>query len=138
MRPEVQQALARAESLEPMEAALELSRALCGSRYAFAEAAFREYARANAARGGANPKCAHGLAVQASPSRREALRAVRVPALVLHGSDDPILPVEHGRATAAAIPDAQLLIEEGAGHDLPEPVARRYAAAILDLLRRRS
>jgi pimeloyl-ACP methyl ester carboxylesterase len=89
----------------------------------------------SAARGGINSACAHALAVEGSPSRREALRSVKAPALVLHGSDDPILPLEHGRATAEAIPGARLVVGEGFGHDLPAAAIGEYLEPILEHLR---
>ena len=60
-----------------------------------------------------------------------------LPALVLHGVEDPLIRVECGRATAAALPDAELLEIPGMGHDLPpelwetmgEAVARTAARA---------
>ncbi len=58
-------------------------------------------------------------AIVASGDRRESLAQVRVPTLVLHGEDDPmILPIA-GRATADAIPGARLVTCPGMGHDLP-------------------
>jgi pimeloyl-ACP methyl ester carboxylesterase len=59
------------------------------------------------------------VAIQGSGSRREALRALRVPTLVIHGEDDPLVPVTGGRDTQAAIPGAQGLYIPGMGHDLP-------------------
>jgi pimeloyl-ACP methyl ester carboxylesterase len=59
------------------------------------------------------------LAVSAAPSRRERLGSLRIPTLVIHGTLDPIIRVEAGRDTAAAIPGAELLEIEGMGHDLP-------------------
>lgn len=59
-------------------------------------------------------------AVVASGSRHEALAQVTTPALVLHGSDDPLIPPAGGEATARAIPGARLHRIEGMGHDLPE------------------
>jgi pimeloyl-ACP methyl ester carboxylesterase len=58
-------------------------------------------------------------ASSAAPSRREALARLRVPALVIHGVDDPLVPLENGRRTAAAIPGARLLEVQGMGHNLP-------------------
>ena len=55
---------------------------------------------------------------------------MRVPTLVIHGKDDPLVPVEAGYATSAAVPGAQLLIIEGMGHDLPRPVWPRVIDAI--------
>jgi len=59
------------------------------------------------------------VAVLASGSRRDALRELRVPTLVIHGEDDPLVPVEAGRDTRDAIPGAQGLFIQGMGHDLP-------------------
>ncbi|MEU5328289.1 alpha/beta fold hydrolase [Streptomyces parvus] len=48
-----------------------------------------------------------------------SLAGLRVPALVLHGTDDPLLKPSAGRATAAAIRDARLVLQPGVGHDIP-------------------
>ena len=59
------------------------------------------------------------VAISASGSRRRALGGVRAPTLVIHGEDDPLVPVACGRDTAQAIPGAQALFIPGMGHDLP-------------------
>ncbi len=59
------------------------------------------------------------LAIMAQANRKKALASVTVPTLVIHGTDDPVVPVEAGRDTAEAIPGAQLMLIEGMGHDLP-------------------
>ncbi len=59
------------------------------------------------------------VAVTASGSRREALESLDVPTLVIHGEDDPLVPVEGGRATLDAVPGAAGLFIEGMGHDMP-------------------
>jgi pimeloyl-ACP methyl ester carboxylesterase len=64
----------------------------------------------------------HSTAIIMAGSRTQDLKAVTVPTLVIHGSDDPLLPVEQGRATAEAVPGSELLIIEGMGHDLPAEV----------------
>jgi pimeloyl-ACP methyl ester carboxylesterase len=61
-------------------------------------------------------------AIIASPDRTARLAAVTVPALVVHGEADPLVDVSGGRATAAAIPGAELLVIPGLGHDLPRGV----------------
>jgi pimeloyl-ACP methyl ester carboxylesterase len=58
------------------------------------------------------------LAVLASGDRTERLRGIDVPTLVIHGDVDPLVTPTGGEATAAAIPDAELLMLEGMGHDL--------------------
>jgi proline iminopeptidase len=62
------------------------------------------------------------LAILASGDRRPLLARVVAPTLVVHGSDDPLLPVAAGRDTAASIPGARLEIVPGMGHDLPPGV----------------
>jgi pimeloyl-ACP methyl ester carboxylesterase len=46
------------------------------------------------------------------------LNEVRVPALVIHGTEDPVLPYAHGVALADALPQAKLLTLNGTGHEL--------------------
>ncbi|MBW1855489.1 MAG: alpha/beta hydrolase [Deltaproteobacteria bacterium] len=59
------------------------------------------------------------VAIFAHGNRKPALANVTAPTLVIHGTDDPIIPVEGGKDTAEAIPGAAQLIIDGMGHDLP-------------------
>ena len=61
-------------------------------------------------------------AIYASGDRTEALRAVTVPTLVIHGRDDKLIQPDGGTQTAAAIPEASLLLLAHMGHDLPRPL----------------
>jgi pimeloyl-ACP methyl ester carboxylesterase len=72
----------------------------------------------------------HLLAIWASGGRRQALAAVRVPTVVIHGSADPLIPLDCGLDTARAIPGAEFCVIEGMGHDLPPPVWPRVVGAI--------
>ena len=69
-------------------------------------------------------------AILAHGSRRAALERLDLPALVIHGSVDPLVPVECGRQTAQAIRGAELLVIDGMGHDLPRPAWPRIVDAI--------
>lgn len=69
-------------------------------------------------------------AIVADGDRRERLKDVTVPTLVIHGADDPLVPVEGGRDTAASIPGARLLEIPGMGHDLPVELVEQIAGAI--------
>ena len=69
-------------------------------------------------------------AILASGSRGEALRAVRVPTLVIHGDADPLVPVECGIDVAQRVPGAKRLIIEGMGHALPIPMWPRIVDTI--------
>jgi pimeloyl-ACP methyl ester carboxylesterase len=66
-----------------------------------------------------------------APDRTEALRAVRIPTVVIHGEDDPLVNVSGGRAVAAAVPGAELTVIPGMGHDLPEFAWERIVGAIV-------
>jgi pimeloyl-ACP methyl ester carboxylesterase len=69
-------------------------------------------------------------AVLASGDRTAELRRITAPTLVIHGSADPLVSLSGGRATARAIPHAQLMIVEGMGHDLPHVLWPRLIDAI--------
>jgi pimeloyl-ACP methyl ester carboxylesterase len=80
----------------------------------------------------------HSIAIITAGSRTEALKSVTVPALVIHGAEDPLLPAEQGRATAEAIPGAELLIIKGMGHDLPAEVWPLLVDAMVQHIHRAS
>ncbi len=71
------------------------------------------------------------LAILASGDRVEALKSVKVPTLVLHGEDDPLIPVECARDVAELVPGAQIQTYPGWGHDVPAqmvpPLVERIA-----------
>jgi pimeloyl-ACP methyl ester carboxylesterase len=71
----------------------------------------------------------------ATPDRTEAIRQFRVPTLVVHGTADNLIGVRGGRATAAAIPGAELVVFAGMGHELPQPLWPDLADRIADLVR---
>ena len=72
-------------------------------------------------------------AILADGDRRKRLRNVVAPTLVIHGEDDPLVTVEGGHDTAAAIVGARLLTYPGMGHDLPIPLIEPMADAIAEL-----
>lgn len=121
----------RAESLER---AVTVFRTIGSPGFPFDEADVRERAARSFDRG-FNPA---GLvrqlaAIMASGSRRQALQSVQVPALVIHGKDDPLVPLAAGEDTAAALSAAHLLVIDGMGHDLPRAVWPRCIDAISGL-----
>jgi pimeloyl-ACP methyl ester carboxylesterase len=70
------------------------------------------------------------LAIIASGNRKKALRGVRVPTLVIHGTADPLVPDDGGRDTALTVPGARLVLIEGMGHSFPREVWPRIIDAI--------
>ncbi len=99
---------------------VDLFKAMAGSRFAFDEA----WTRMITTRAYDRSFSPHGTirqiaAIMTQTDRRRALSSVTVPTLVIHGTDDPVVPVEAGKDTAEAIPGARLMLIEGMGHDLP-------------------
>jgi pimeloyl-ACP methyl ester carboxylesterase len=71
----------------------------------------------------------------ADGSRVERLRSLRVPTLVIHGADDPLIPVAAGRDTAAVIPGAQIEIVPGMGHNIPDGLAPTIVGIVVGFVR---
>ncbi len=69
-------------------------------------------------------------AIIADGERSNMLGRIEAPTLVLHGEDDPLIPVAHGHATAAAIPNARIRTIPGWGHDVPLELVERLAEEI--------
>jgi pimeloyl-ACP methyl ester carboxylesterase len=124
----------RAESIER---GLTVFRVIGSPGFPFDEEEIRERAALSYDRG-LNPggTLRQAAAIFASGNRTEALRSVRLPALVIHGRDDPLVPFAAGEDTVANIPGAELLAIEGMGHDLPRAVWSRIIDAISALTAR--
>lgn len=76
------------------------------------------------------------LAILNEGDRGPRLRSLRMPALVIHGADDRMVHVSGGRATARALPGAELLVVDGMGHDLPADLYPTFVDAIERTIRR--
>jgi len=120
-----------------LDGVVELYRALAGSRFPFDEVKFREQAEPIMAHGH-NAYAGHGDAVGASPSRLNRLAEINLPTLVIHGTEDPILPLDHGMALANNIAGATTLIMEGVGHEIPEALMPEIVSKMLTLFQHAS
>ncbi len=77
------------------------------------------------------PAAARQLAAIVAAEPRDALLAkLKLPALVLHGKDDPVVPVAHGEDTAKTIPGAKLVVVPGMGHEFGEALMPIYVKEI--------
>lgn len=76
------------------------------------------------------------LAIVTQPDRTPRLRGLHVPTVVVHGLADKMVHVSGGRATAAAVPGAELLLVDGMGHDLPPALFDTFTQAITGNARR--
>ncbi|MDO8304727.1 alpha/beta fold hydrolase [Herminiimonas sp.] len=72
------------------------------------------------------------LAIGASGDRVNLLKSITVPTLVIHGTDDPLVPIAGGRETASLIPNAVMVEIAGMGHDLPDQLADEITAKIAE------
>ena len=70
-------------------------------------------------------------AILAVGSRRARLAATTTPMLVIHGADDPLVPLAGGEDIARCVPGAELEVIAGMGHDLPEALAARIVDRVL-------
>jgi len=75
-------------------------------------------------------------AIFAAPDRTAGLRSLRIPTLVIHGDQDPLVPPENGRQTAAAMLNARLIMIPGMGHALPEQVWSQVVDALVEVTSR--
>lgn len=75
------------------------------------------------------------VASVASGDRTERLRCLAVPTLVIHGLADRMCDVSGGRATAEAVPGAELVLIEGMGHNLPPALRTELAERIVAFVR---
>ena len=132
-------AVAELAGLDPddISAAIELKirmlGMLHGSAYPFPEAQTQELVEAEVARARDYPKANnHVLTFAATPSWFDRLQGLDVPTLVIHGTEDIILPYPHAKALAGVIAGAKLLTLEGVGHSMPEEEWGRITRAILE------
>jgi pimeloyl-ACP methyl ester carboxylesterase len=77
-------------------------------------------------------------AIYSSTDRPDRLTKLNVPTLVIHGRDDTLITPSGGERTAEVIPNAQLLMLDDMGHDLPEPLWPAFADAICSHIKKHS
>ena len=114
-----------------IEYLVDYSRVLAGGRRTFDEAAARDLARRDVERARNFAAAQNHDVLPDDGPPHELPSSIGVPALVIHGTEDPMFPLEHGEALAAEIPDARLLTLEGAGHGVGRADWETIALAIL-------
>ncbi len=122
--------------LPPLEIQLQFWKMLTGSRFPFDEQRYRDlYYQGFEVRKGYNPHCLiHQLtAIQRSASRMQELSSITVPTLVVHGTEDPLIPEAHAALYAQQIPQATYLALDGVGHEIPEGISPEVLATIFNL-----
>jgi pimeloyl-ACP methyl ester carboxylesterase len=131
--PEAQATLLAPRPTTPDEAA---ERAIAGARVIGSpgmldEDWIRTLARRSFERAYDPPGFARQMAaIWSAGNRTDAVRTITAPTLVIHGERDPLIPMTGGKATAAAIDGAELIVIEGMGHDMPRPLWPRIVDAV--------
>ncbi len=121
----------RSDDVEAIVAHGTMAGRAVGGRFPMEDAFMAERIRSETLRN----RCPTGFlrqmaAIIADGDRTDRLRRIAAPTLVIHGSDDPLVPVAGGRETARAIPGARLLEIDGMGHTLPPQVVPQIVDAI--------
>ncbi|MFF4273558.1 alpha/beta fold hydrolase [Streptomyces sp. NPDC001536] len=108
------------------------ARAYAGGSPYFDEAAIRALAERDVARARnyASTLVNH-FAIEFDGPTRGGFGDIVAPTLVVHGDHDSLLPLPHGEALRDAIPGAELLVLEGAGHDLPRALWDDFVSALV-------
>ena len=118
------------DELELVDWLVELGELMAGDAFGFDRAEAALLARAEVLTGW-HAESGHGVAAYGSPSRVDRLHEIRQPTLVVHGTADPVLPIEHGRALALGIDGAVFVEVEGLGHETPAPMLAGLLPALV-------
>jgi pimeloyl-ACP methyl ester carboxylesterase len=111
---------------------VDYSRVLAGGARPFDEAALRALARRDVERSRRFASAQNHDLLHHEEQSHEPLSSISTPTLVIHGTADPMFPLEHGEALAQEIPGATLLRLEGAGHGVSRADWEAIAGAIVE------
>ena len=110
---------------------VDLNRTLGSPLYRASEEELRHYAEMAADRNYDPAGAARQLAAsRGGIDRGSALQAMAIPTLVIHGAEDPLIPVAAGEELASLVPGSWLLKVAGMGHDLPDPLVELFTGAV--------
>jgi pimeloyl-ACP methyl ester carboxylesterase len=122
----------RSDAESVIEYLVDYSRMLAGGQRAFDETALRELVRRDVERARNFAAAQNHDAIPDDGASHEALSSISVPTLVIHGTADPMFPLEHGEALVDEIPAARLLPLEGAGHGVDRADWEAIVGAIVE------
>ena len=113
-------------------------RAVAGPALPFDEAAARKFVERDYDRAKSFASAPNHFVLKGDKERGGRLPDLRLPLLVIHGTADPIFPIEHGEALAQAVAGAKLVRLEGAGHELHEGHWPQIIAAVVEHSKRKA
>jgi pimeloyl-ACP methyl ester carboxylesterase len=105
---------------------------LAGGERRFDEAAARELVRREVERANDIAASENHAALPQGEVPSTSVSSIAMPTLVIHGTADPMFPLEHGQALAEEIPGARLLTLEGAGHGVDRADWKTLVRAIVE------
>jgi pimeloyl-ACP methyl ester carboxylesterase len=111
---------------------VDYARVLAGGRRPFDEAAVRDLVRRDIERARDFSAAQNHDSIPDDGRQPPPLSQIASPTLVLHGTADPMFPIEHGKALAEEIPGATMLTLEGAGHGVDRVDWETIVRAILE------
>lgn len=123
-----------ANKSDVIEFRLEIDRLCNGSKYEFDESHCRNKITKDLER---SPSISSSFNHGALESRKDwtgRYKDIEQPTLVIHGEEDPILPLQNGRAISTGFKQANLIILDGVGHELPIPEVSKIADYIADFV----
>jgi pimeloyl-ACP methyl ester carboxylesterase len=121
---------------DPVEREVATGTRFASPGFALDEGRVRARMRRHVARGEPEGGSERQLAaILCSDDRTAMLASLTVPTLVVHGDADPLVPLDGGAATAAAIPGARFMVISGLAHELPPQTWPEVVAAIVALAR---
>ena len=112
-------------------------RSLAGKKYPFNYDYFKAlFTYSILERKGQNPRAImqQYCAIVASGSRLKEMHKINVPTLILHGTDDKLVPPSHAKIYAPLIPKAKMVWMDGVGHEIPLGVLPQVHEEILEHL----
>jgi pimeloyl-ACP methyl ester carboxylesterase len=122
----------RSDPESVIEYLVDYSRVLAGGQRPFDETAAQKLMRRDVERAHNFASARNHDAMPDDGRRHAPLSSISAPTLVIHGTADPMFPLEHGEALAEEIPDARLLTLEGGGHGLDRADWETVAQPILE------
>ena len=114
---------------------VELFRMYAGTAFPFEETRLRSACAAEVDRMW-YPESGHSFAAWSTASRVDRLADIAVPTLIVHGTEDPVVPVAHAHLMAATIPDNDCWIIDGMGHETPAALSPMLADRLVALFAR--
>jgi pimeloyl-ACP methyl ester carboxylesterase len=111
---------------------VDYSRVLAGGQRPFDETAAREFVRRDVERARDFAAAQNHDALPEAETPSHSLSSIAAPTLVIHGTADPMFPIEHGEALAREIPQARLMRLDGAGHGVERADWEAIVSAILE------